>query len=411
MRSEIVAVGTEILLGNIADTNSQYLAQELSVLGIDLFWTTTVGDNLGRVVEMLDRALKRSDLVLVTGGLGPTEDDLTREAIAATCGEQLYVDEPSAQRLREFFANRGMEMPLGNLKQAMLIPSARFVPNPFGTAPGWWVERNGHVIVSMPGVPREMKRMWTEQVVPRLRERQGGFTIFSRTLKVIGTSEAGAEDMVKPLLASTNPTIGTYAKPDGIHLRVTAKAETESAARALVAEMESRMREELGTYLYGCDDDTLESVVGDLLRRTGRSLAVVEGFTGGSICSMLSDVPGSSAYFKGGVVAYSRAMKESWGADAALIDRHGLVSPEVAQALALGVRERMGADVGLALIGVGGPESYEGQPAGTQHLVIDDRGVVQVLSTRQSAGRADTKRWATTRALNYLRRYLLEAGG
>lgn len=408
MRSEIVAVGTEILLGNIVDTNSQFLAQELSVLGIDLFWTSTVGDNLGRVVEVLDRALKRSDLVLVTGGLGPTEDDLTREAIGAACGEELYIDEPSAQGLREFFASRGMEMPLGNLKQAMLIPSGRFIPNPFGTAPGWWVEHNGHVIVSMPGVPREMMRMWKEEVVPHLRERQGGFTIFSRTLKVIGTSEAGAEDMVKPLMASTNPTIGTYAKPDGIHLRVTSKAETEDAARALVGEMESRMRESLGSFVYGCDDETLEGVVGGLLKQTGRSLAVAEGFTGGILCSMISDAPGSSAYFKGGVVVYSRAMKEDWGADSALIDRHGLVSVEVAQALARGVRERLGADVGVALIGVGGPEPYHGQPAGTQHLVIDDRGSVQVHSTRQSGSRADAKRWATTRALNYLRRHLLE---
>src|SRR3990170_7828687 len=205
MKSEIISVGTELLLGEIIDTNAAYLAQQLSMLGIDLFWVSQVGDNRGRLLEVLQRAWERSDLILITGGLGPTDDDMTREAIADLLGEKMAVDPDLEKWLRDAFSRLTIGMPLSNLKQATLVPSARSIPNPFGTAPGWWVEREGRVLVAMPGVPREMTRMWREEVVPRLRERQGGFTIFSRTLKVIGLSEAGAEDMVKSLLASANP--------------------------------------------------------------------------------------------------------------------------------------------------------------------------------------------------------------
>jgi nicotinamide-nucleotide amidase len=249
MNAEIISVGTEILLGEILDTNSQYLAVRLPPLGIDLYFISKVGDNLQRLAETIGRAHKRSHLVLITGGLGPTEDDLTRQAIALTLDEEMYVDKETEQRLREFFAARGFTFPERNVKQAMLIPSAQAIPNPRGTAPGWWVEKEGRVIVAMPGPPAELERMWEVEVAPRLARMAGGDIIASRTLKTIGIGEGHLDEMVSPLLKSENPTVGVYAKPDGVHLRLTAKAATEEAAKRLIQPMEEEVRRLLGRRL------------------------------------------------------------------------------------------------------------------------------------------------------------------
>ncbi|MBI2320884.1 MAG: CinA family nicotinamide mononucleotide deamidase-related protein, partial [Chloroflexi bacterium] len=230
MRAEIVSVGTELLLGQIVDTNAAWLAERLAPLGIDVYWISQVGDNLGRLVEVVRRAWERSDLTIATGGLGPTEDDLTREAIAALLGEDMRVVPELEAELRGFFTRRGLPMPERNVKQATLVPSARVLHNPIGTAPGWWVEREGRVIVAMPGVPHEMRRMWQEEVMPHLRQRMGSAAIVSRTLKVLGPGESAVEEMVRHLIASANPTLATYAKPDGVYVRVTAKAASDGDA-------------------------------------------------------------------------------------------------------------------------------------------------------------------------------------
>src|SRR5437660_10798962 len=242
MRAEILSCGTELLLGHITDTNATFLAQSLSALGIDLYVVSQVGDNLGRIVETLKRAWERSDLIIMTGGLGPTEDDLARESISALLGETMQVDPKLEAELRAMFATRNIRMPERNIKQATLIPSAQALPNPLGTAPGWWVEKDQHIIVAMPGVPREMYRMWEQEAVPRLHPYTGGL-IFTRILRVWGLGESAVEVRMDALRHSDNPTIATYAKSDAIDVRITAKATTGEEAERLVAGMEAQARQ------------------------------------------------------------------------------------------------------------------------------------------------------------------------
>src|SRR5438445_7020550 len=241
MRAEIISCGTELLLGHITDTNATYLAQSLAALGIDLYFVSQVGDNQGRIVETLRRAWERSDLIVMTGGLGPTEDDLARESISALLGETMQVDPRLEAELRRMFATRNSQMPERNVKQATLIPSAQALPNPRGTAPGWWVQKDGHIIVAMPGVPREMYRMWEEEAIPRLSPYTGGL-IFTRILRVWGLGESAVEERLQALLHSNNPTIATYAKNDAVDVRITAKGETREEAEHKVAEMEAQAR-------------------------------------------------------------------------------------------------------------------------------------------------------------------------
>src|SRR5438067_3072823 len=262
MKAEILSIGTELLLGQIVDTNANFLAQQLPALGLDLLYVSQIGDNLHRLSDAFRRGLDRSDIIITSGGLGPTEDDLTREAIAEVMGEQLEIQPHLEQELRAFFVRRGRTMPQRNVKQATTIPSGTFLPNPVGTAPGWWVERDGKVIVSMPGVPHEMHKMWEEEVQPRLAKLISGGMIVSRVLKLAGIGESHAEEALGELTRSTNPTLATYAKSDGIHLRLTAKAPTRDEAERLLEEFEPRVRERVSDWLYGGESDTFPAVVG-----------------------------------------------------------------------------------------------------------------------------------------------------
>ena len=300
MRAEIICVGSEILLGDIVDTNTQYLARRLSGLGIDLFFSTSVGDNLSRLVDCLQRAVSRSDIVLTTGGLGPTDDDLTREGVAALLGETLVVDESLAEHLRRFFALRGFEMTENNLKQASLISSARSIPNTRGTAPGWWVEKDGKVIVAMPGPPGELHHMWETQVEPRLTDV--GAAIRSRTLKAFNISESLVDDLLKPLTPASNPTVAVYAKRDGIHIRITAKAENLDAAELAIAPVEVEVRRLLGDSIWGAGEDTQESVALAMMTARGLSVAVCETVTRGQLSAMLAAASAGGASFLGGLV-------------------------------------------------------------------------------------------------------------
>jgi nicotinamide-nucleotide amidase len=410
MKAEIISVGTEILLGEILDTNSQYLAARLPSLGIDLHYISKVGDNLSRLAQTIGRAQERSDLVLITGGLGPTEDDVTRQAIALSLGEEMYLDKETEQRLRAFFADRGFTFPERNIKQAMLIPSAQAIANPRGTAPGWWAEKDGRIIAAMPGPPAELQRMWEVEVAPRLARLVSGELIVSRTLKTIGIGEAHLDEMVSPFLKSENPTVGVYAKADGVHLRLTAKAPNQEAARDLIRPMEEELRQLLSDAVWGADDDTLEGVVGAILKQGGLTLATMESCTGGLLASTITDVPGSSHYFKGGYVAYTAQMKISLGVSAELIEKHGAVSDEVAAAMARAARDRAGAGIGVAVTGVAGPDELEGKPQGRTHVAVDADVGPQSISYTYYQGRAATKRRAVTTALALLRRALLPPG-
>jgi nicotinamide-nucleotide amidase len=332
MRAEILSIGTELLLGQIVDTNASWLAGRLADLGIDLLWISTAGDNLGRATEVVARAIGRSDLVVCTGGLGPTEDDLTREAIAAALGEKPFVDATLEADLREWFRGRGVPMPERNQKQAWLIRSARALANPLGTAPGWLVRRDGRTVVAMPGVPREMTRMWQHEVEPILLASSA---IRSRTLKLLGIGESAVEEALAELVRSTAPTVATYAKSDGVHVRITDRDEGTAARDARIATMESEVRARLGRYVWGVDADTLGDVIGAALTTRGWRVATAESITGGEVARSLSEA-GGAAWYAGGIVlprgdeaALTRGALEI-GADVGLVT---LASPDGASAI------------------------------------------------------------------------------
>jgi len=405
VQAEIIAVGTELLLGEILDTNSQYLAQQLTGLGIDLFFVTHVGDNMGRLSETVQRALSRSDVVIMTGGLGPTEDDLTREAIAAALGETMTVQPELEATLRGWYANRNRPMPAMNIKQATLIPSSQAIDNPIGTAPGWWVESNGKKIACMPGVPHEMKKMFEEQVAPRLGLGGGGVLV-TRTLKTVGIGESNVAEVVQDLIHNPNPTLATYAKQDGVHLRIAAKAESRDAANSLIADFEAKVRALTNHWIYGIDDQTLAGSIGTLMTKQGLTVATMESASGGLLASYFTDTPGSSEWFVGGAIAYSAALKVANGVPPETLDAHGTVASETALAMATAIRERTGADAGIGITGVAGPSEVEGKPVGTFHIALDFKGITRVVDSHWSTTRLELKRRAVMDALYILWRAL-----
>lgn len=407
MKAEILSTGTELLLGEIADTNSAYLASQLPALGIDLYWITLVGDNLGRLGESLRRAWERSEVILTTGGLGPTDGDLTREAIATMLGEELQVDPRLEKELREFFARRNLPMPPRNIKQATLIPSAQGLPNPRGTAPGWWVEREGKTIVAMPGPPWEMQYMWEKEVVLRLRQKLSGAIILTRTLKTLGLAEARVADMVSSLISSSNPTLGIYAKLDGIYLRLGAKAGSRKEAEEMLAQGEAHLRQILGEHIWGADDDSLESLVGKLLRAKGLTLASMESCTGGLLAATLSSSPESFAYYQGGLVVNSREMALNFGIISQLLERYGMVSPQIAEAMAARAREQLKAEVGVGITGVAGATEQEGQPPGRVFIAVDDGRNKWQHQGNYPPSPPEVKRRAVTASLFGIRQLLL----
>ncbi len=408
MRAELLSVGTELLLGHIADTNATYLAQRLAALGIDLFYISAVGDNLARLSETLARSRQRSDLVVITGGLGPTEDDLTREAIAAVLGETPSVDEDYLERLRAWFASRGVVMPASNTKQAWVLPSVTTLANPVGTAPGWWAERDDKIIVAMPGVPHEMQRMWEREVAPRLAPRSGS-ALFTRILRVAGLGESTVEERLGELVRSANPTVATYAKRNAVDVRITAKAPSEDEARRMAEEMEQRARGVLGQHVFGVDEQTPQSAALRLLIERGLTLATMESCTGGLLASLITDVPGSSAAYRGGLVSYATELKEEWGVPRDVIATHGVISIETARAMARSARERLVADIGIGITCVAGPDTQEDQPVGTVHIAVASADRISDTSQRFRGDRAEIKGRAATTALGLLRLHLLRS--
>lgn len=406
MRAEILSCGTELLLGHISDTNATFLAQSLSPLGIDLYYVSQVGDNLGRIVETLRRAWDRSDLIIMTGGLGPTEDDLTRESISALLGETMQVDPQLEAELRSNFSARKIVMPERNVKQATLIPSARVLANPRGTAPGWFVEKDGHIIVAMPGVPHEMYRMWEEEAIPHLAPYTGG-SIFTRIFRVSGLGESAVEERLDSVLHSSNPTLATYAKSDAVDVRVTAKAESREEAEAMVGKMEEQVRAVLGHHIFGTDKETLESVVGRHLLEHKLTLSVMESLTGGLLANTITNNPGSSQYFAGGLVSYSTDLKVQLGVPYETIERYGAVSVETARAMAEAVRHLLQTDYGVGITGVAGPDTLEEKAVGTVYIAIaGPQGLVDGRGPGWRASRVDQKRLAVMAALNLLRLHL-----
>ena len=369
MIAELLSVGTELLLGEIVDTNSAWLAQDLARRGVDVYWSQRVGDNRKRLKRAVEQALSRSDLLIMCGGLGPTDDDMSREAVAETLGETPEVDAGLERELRARFASFSVSMPERNLKQAWLIPSAEALPNPLGTAPGWFVRtrRGGQekMIVALPGPPRELKRMWLEEVVLKLELPTAA--LFTRTFKTQGVGESAVAERLGELTLAANPSVATYAKRDGVHVRVAAKADTLAEAESIAAEALERVGEALDDFVWGYDGDELPEVIRRLLLLKNASAAVMETATGGGIIQSLS-VADASAPLLGGVVALSAQTRAAFGVPAPLLDAPHAVSQESALAMAEAAARLFDADYGLAttdvtpqVTGVAGSE--EGQEA------------------------------------------------
>jgi nicotinamide-nucleotide amidase len=354
MNGEIISIGHELLMGEIVDTNSSFFAQRLAEAGVSVRWLTSVGDDLGDICEAVERALGRSEVTITSGGLGPTSDDLTREAVAKVLGEEMKVDPGLLAWLEGVFKQRAIPMPKTNIKQATLIPSAATVPNPTGTAPGWWVTRGGRHIVLTPGPPREIQRMWEETIGPKLARITGAGVVFTRTLKTYGVTEGGIDEKLTDLFGKANPYLGIYARPDGIHLRIISKAPTRAEAEMLAAPLERDIADRLGAAVWGTDDETPASKVISLLVAQGRTLAVADAATGGYVSTQIAATAGHGPVFKGALVSSpeSGAVSEVLAAVSSVLTGEGAAPGGEQQALALAGAARGGlaADIGLSLL-------------------------------------------------------------
>lgn len=369
MRAELVAVGTELLLGQIVNTHSAWLSQECSRMGIDVYYHTTVGDNQNRLKTVIQKAGSRSDLVIVTGGLGPTEDDLTKETVAEVLDIPLIEHTPSVAMLEQMFAERGMRIPPSNYKQAMVFKGGRVFPNRNGTAPGVAITHKKTTYILLPGPPTELHPMFKLEVRPFLEELRIGNreVIISDVLRFYGIGESHLVEVVQDLLDSQdNPTIAPLAKEGEVTLRLTAKAPEKDRAESLIQPVKEEILARVGRYVYGTDEETLEEVALQSLLKSGKTVGFAESCTGGLITEMLTSLPGASAAVKGGIVTYSDQGKvELLGVPPQILESHGAISAEAAIAMAEGARQRLKTDYALSVTGVAGPDSAEGKPVGT----------------------------------------------
>jgi nicotinamide-nucleotide amidase len=420
VRAELVAVGSELLLGDHVDTNSAWISARLAEIGVDVHRHVTIGDNPERMVAALAEAVARADAVIVTGGLGPTQDDLTRVAVARLAGVELERRDDLVAYVTGYFARSGREMPASNLVQADLPAGAR-VLRPSGTAAGFAIDVPGHggpsTVFCLPGVPREMKEMVAAQVIPELRERAGAATVVSRLVRTSGMSESAVAEAAGPLVeqmeTAGNPTIAFLASRGETRVRVTAKAVTREEAVALAQPVVEELVAVLGRGVVGVDDEGTEHAVGRLLAQRGWTLGVAESITAGGLGARIVRVPGASAWFRGGLTVYATDLKATLaGVDPELLEAVGPVDPEVAKALAVGAAARLGADVGLSVVGVAGPTEQGGQPVGTVAVAsaLPDGSVEARSRLLPSRSRVELQDWAAGMALDHLRRRLVEGG-
>lgn len=404
MRAEILTIGTELLIGQVVNTNATYLAQELAMLGIDLYLVTTVGDNPARIQEAMRHAWERSDLVICTGGLGPTADDLTHEMVGEFFGMPMVFDPEVYDRVAKSFAAKGRTLTDSERKLAMFPEAAERIPNPAGTASGVVVTRDGKRLMTFPGVPYELTQMWESWARPYLAGLTGA-TIQSRLLKFAGITEADAAERVRDLEAGQNPTVAPYAGSGEVHLRVTAKANSATEAEQMLEPVVAEILERLGDFYYGSDDETLPGVVGRLLRERGETLAVAESMTAGLIASRITDIQGASDYFVGGSVCYQVAEKvRALGLSQDFVEQHGHVSPEVTRAIAEAIRRLTGATWGLGITGYAGagPNTPESE-VGHSYVALAGPDGTELASFRFGAHpREKVKLFGSQRALEIL---------
>ena len=409
MKCEIIAVGTELLLGNIVNTNAQYLSQKMADLGIDVFYQISVGDNMQRLSETIKTSLERSDIIVTCGGLGPTADDMTKEGVSEALGLKLLPDNASIKKIEGMFKLMNRPMTENNIKQGYIPEGATILENDNGTAPGVIVEKEGKIVIMLPGPPRELHPMFENKVLPYLRTKVNS-VIRSRMLRVIGIGESTIEDMLKEIFKNqTNPTIAPYAKEGEVHLRITAKRDTAEEADRLIAEMEKRVKSILGENIYGYDEESLEEAVLKLLQEKKMTLSLAESCSGGLIANRLTDIPGASASFMGGIVSYSNNAKiDILGVKEDTINKYGAVSSQTAEEMAIGTKKINKTDIGVSVTGIAGPEGgSEQKPVGLCYIGIAIGDTVKVHKMNFNGNRKKIK-WSTSNmALDLLRRELL----
>jgi nicotinamide-nucleotide amidase len=415
LQAEIICIGTELLLGQIVDTNAQFLARELADLGINLYHKTTVGDNLERIIATLDLAWKRADFLILSGGLGPTQDDLTREAVAGLLHEDLEFNEEAWSQIQRHFQHTQRPLVESNRRQAMFPKSGQVIPNHLGTAPCLLVSKDNRYLVALPGVPRELKGVWEAVVKPQVKQwlsQEKSPILSSRFIKMAGIGESAMEEQVIDLINSqTNPTIAPYAGTGEVTLRVTAKGFDESENWLLIDRVTALIQERLGSYIYGYNNDNLETVIGKMLKETGWKLATAESCTGGLISHRITNVPGSSAYFLGGVNSYSNELKMSLlGVSEGMLASYGAVSPETARAMAAGIRKLTGSDVGVSVTGIAGPDGGSPEkPVGLVYFAVDLPGISKVEKRLFKSDRVGNKETSAQAALTLLWQCLKQA--
>ncbi|SHE46548.1 nicotinamide-nucleotide amidase [Ferrithrix thermotolerans DSM 19514] len=411
MRAEIVAVGTELLLGQVIDTNSAMIAAKLTEIGVDCYYQSRVGDNHGRIVSVLRAALARCDAVIVCGGLGPTQDDITREAIAEVMGVDLVLDETVLAKVRSFFDRLGRQMPKNNERQALVPKGATVIEQQRGTAPGLICSLGHKVLYAMPGVPYELEDMLDRAVLPDLLRRSGSSTkIQSLVVRTWGLSESKLAETLAPeierLDSEEGLTLAFLASGmEGLKVRATAKGQSDAEVNEMLVDERGRLEKILGDYIFGYDSETMESVVGDLLLAKGKTLSVAESLTGGMVSSKIVANPGASAYFRGGVVSYATEVKQT------VLGARDLpvISSEMASEMAMGVKRVLQSDLGLSLTGVAGPETQEGNDPGTVWIGIGDGETSYTRLTLFGGDRERIRWYATMTALDLLRLYLKES--
>jgi len=410
MRAELIFTGTELLLGEILNTHAQYLGQRLAALGIEVSRHVTVGDQWDLLAATLRRALERSELVITTGGLGPTTDDLTKETAAEVLGLTMELDVPSLEKIKQTLAERGIPMVENMARQAYFPAGAKILPNPRGTAPGALLEHNGRLLILLPGPPGELRAMFEQSVEPYLAGLSGRGTVLrSRLLKVTGISESAVQQRIGDLGGQTNPGIAYLAKPGEVHVRISARHDDPARADRMVAELLEKVRHRLAGFVFGEDDEVLEEVVGRLLAESGLTVALAESCTGGLIAERITSVAGSSAYFLGAVVAYHNRIKERvLGVPADTLSRHGAVSRETAVAMAEGARRLTGADFGLGITGIAGPGGgTPAKPVGLVYIALAAEDGTCCREFQFPGRRRAVRQGAANTALNMLRLRLL----
>lgn len=410
MEAELIAVGTEILLGNIVNTDVQVISQGLSELGINVHYQTVVGDNPERLENALNIAKDRADIIITTGGLGPTLDDLTKETLAKVFNKEMELDQPSLDSICKFFKGLGKEMTKNNEKQAYLPKGCTVFVNDWGTAPGCAFEADGKHVIMLPGPPKECEPMFKERAMPYLRKLGDG-CIVSSNVRVFGVGESAVETILHDMMAEmSNPTIAPYAKSNECFVRITAKADTEQEAEEKLKPVVKKVCEILGDSVYGVDVDTLEQVVVNGLEDKNMTLTVAESCTGGLLSKRLTDVPGVSKVYKGGICCYSNEVKENIvGVSHKTLERYGAVSEEVARELAEGVAKKLNSDVGVGITGIAGPDGgTKEKPVGLVYISVYCNGKTFLSKRTGSMGRDKIRNGATSTALDMIRKNILK---